>query len=83
MSIKNLIKKLEKQVRGKNSGYCQCFELTINDYPKKISSVWLEIDVCAECGKVVNQQRVKEIFDLDRLGDSRVAETEKLYNSRK
>jgi hypothetical protein len=83
MSIKNLIKKLEKQVRVQNSGYCQCFELTINDYPKKISSVWLEIDVCAECGKAVNQQRVKEIFDLERLGDSRVAETEKLYNSRK
>ncbi len=83
MNIKNRINRLETQIRDKNGGYyCQCCELSIDDFPERISSDWLERDVCAECGKAINQKRVKEIFGLYQLADSRLAETEKLYNRR-
>lgn len=83
MNIKNRINRLEAQIKDKNGGYyCQCYMLTINDYPKRISADWLKKDVCDRCGKAVNQNHVKEIFDLHQLADERLTEIERVFNRR-
>ncbi len=83
MNIKNRINRLEAQIRDENGGYyCQCYEQTIDDFPERISTDWLETDVCGQCGKAVNQTRIKEIFSLYQLADERLAEIEKANNRR-
>jgi len=83
MNIKTRINRLEAQMKDKNGGYsCQCYLLTIKDYPERISTDWLKKDVCDQCGKPINQSQVKEIFDLYQLADTQLAETEKLVDRR-
>lgn len=79
MNIKNRINRLETRIKDDNGGYyCQCYLLTIKDYPKRISTDWIKKDICDRCVKPINQSQVKEIFDLYQLADERLAETEKL-----
>ncbi len=80
MNIKNRLKKLEKE--SDINGFCMCYALTVKDFPKRISTDWLKKDDCDKCGKNVNQNHVKEIFDLYQLADEHLAETEKTYNKR-
>jgi hypothetical protein len=83
MNILSRINRLEARIKDDNGDYyCQCYLLTIKDYPKRISTDWLKKDICDQCGKPINQGQVKEIFDSYQLSDERLAEAEKTYNRR-
>jgi hypothetical protein len=80
MNINCRLKKLEKE--SVIHGFCSCYALTVKDYPERISDEWLTKDVCRDCGKPVDKDRIKEIFALYKLADERLTETEAAYRKR-
>ncbi|HSK71300.1 MAG TPA: hypothetical protein VK892_06365 [Pyrinomonadaceae bacterium] len=80
MNIQTRLQKLEKTANV--SGFCQCYEISIQDYPKRISSDWLKKDFCLECRKPINKKRVEQIFNYHEQADRRLKETEEIYRRR-
>jgi hypothetical protein len=82
MNIKSRINKLKNSMQGKGGDYCQCYELAIENFPERISNDWQKRIVCGECRKIVDKERVKEIFDCYQSAEKRIVKTYQSFKAR-